>query len=233
MVYSSGISLFQGKSGRRSANRFFAIFAAANQKVKPIMKKKLTLLSILLAVVFSPIANLSAQSEGKHTLKRHHVALDLLGNKGFVGASYEYRLGDKINWLGLRAGLGFMGVSQSGLYTSGDSFLWGKVAAEAVLLPMECNVLLGAKNHHLELGLGMVPLLARGHSSAYYNDHLQEDSSYGFAFGGNATVAYRYQRPQGGFVFRIGLSPMFKIPFIDNYISTSAIWPFLSLGYSF
>lgn len=61
------------------------------------MKKKLIFLSILLAAAFSPIANLSAQSQGEQPLKRHHVTLDLLGNKGFVGASYEYRLGDKIN----------------------------------------------------------------------------------------------------------------------------------------
>lgn len=197
------------------------------------MKKQLTLLLIGLATLCCA-SSLSAQTTEERPLKRHHVTADLLGNKLAFGASYEYRFGEKINDIGIRTGLGWFGGEGSGSYhEQGGGYYYANIRANFWSIPVECNALIGPKNHHLEVGIGLVSSIATGNFEAFsYNENYTAQGT-GIIVSGNATVGYRYQRPQGGFVFRLAISPMFKLPLGDDYISTPVLWPTLSIGYSF
>ena len=66
--------------------------------------------------------------------------------------------------------------------------------------------MIGRSRHHLELGVGFSP--------KYYADSKLEIGSTGFAFDRYRftsavpfRLGYRYQKPDGGFLFRAGLMP--------------------------
>lgn len=161
------------------------------------MKKQLTLLLIGLAALCCA-RSLSAQTTEERPLKRHHVTADLLGNKLAFGASYEYRFGEKINDIGIRAGLGWCGVKGVGIYQEpGGSYFFANVRANTWCIPVECNALIGPKNHHLEVGVGLVPAIITGNVEAFSYDENYTAKGTGVTISGNATVGYRYQRPQG------------------------------------
>ena len=92
------------------------------------------------------------------------------------------------------------------------------------------NYLMGKDGNYFEIGLGA--------AYAYYQENTDigtgcgcgtsEDlfSGEGSQLIGTVTIGYRWQPTDGGFMFRVGLSPAFNkeefIPF----------WPYLSLGYT-
>ncbi len=95
-------------------------------------------------------------------------------------------------------------------------------ALGAVVVPVMGNYLAGRGNHRLELGAGPLLVLA-GQVEAGEDEENLEDA--GFLLG-TATFGYRYQPVMGGFVFRIGITPIFArgggIP-----------WAGVSFGYAF
>lgn len=167
-------------------------------------------------------------------IKKNAVTFDLGGSRAFVGVGYDHRFSNAVNNFGFNAGIGLFSISASG-YTISDNaeFVYGESSVSAVLMPIMANGLFGGRNHHFEIGLGIVPLF----HSANADFHLDSNDGYfkgtGIGMSGTFLLGYRYQRPQGGFVFKVGFNPMFKLPGIDSYISTFAFWPYLSLGYSF
>ncbi|MCX6189242.1 MAG: hypothetical protein NTW54_06530 [Bacteroidetes bacterium] len=113
-------------------------------------------------------------------------------------------------------------------------------------VPISYNFLFGKKNHHLELGMGLTVL---GLSSGFAGEGLTKVISYYSYF--TPKIGYRFQKPQGGLFFRIGLAPM--IAFI-NYATFGGLsdyrnfeyfnnvvdlgyrvfpWPGMSFGYTF
>jgi len=90
-------------------------------------------------------------------------------------------------------------------------------------IPLTANYFIGSGGSKLELGVGpqifIVGIDVEGGEFAGFDEE-------GAAIAGTATVGYRYQPRDGGFVFRIGFTPSFsQFGFLP--------WAGLSLGYSF
>jgi hypothetical protein len=116
------------------------------------------------------------------------VYVELLGNGLLYSINYDHRIAPK-----LAARVGFMGLG--GVSDS--------ASASVFAAPVMVSYLFGEGNSHFEVGAGV--MLAAG---AIDEVDTVEDESFSSAVG-TATVGYRYQRPQGGFVFRTGLTPFF------------------------
>ncbi len=138
-----------------------------------------------------------AQSVGANSA----VYLELGGNGLLYSLNYDYRF-DK-DW-SARGGIMYAPV--------GDVSL--------TIVPLMANYLIGS-NHNFEIGAGIAYL---GVSVDVEGEDFAGISASGVA--GTSTIGYRYQNMDGGFVFRIGLTPVFGefgvLP-----------WAGLSLGYAF
>ena len=102
--------------------------------------------------------------------------------------------------LALRIGAGYLGIDGTG-----DDAL----ARGDLYVPVMANLLVGRGAHRFEVGAGVV-LVTAGPSYP------------------TSTVGYRYQRPEGGGVFRIGLMPS-ALPTVDAIVPL----PGVSFGYAF
>ena len=98
-------------------------------------------------------------------------------------------------------------------------------------LPLEVVGLIGRFRHHLELGVGFTP--------KYYADSKFEIGSRGYEFDRYQfssaipfRIGYRYQKPDGGLLFRAGLMPTrsFHPELIRKWI---LVYGGISLGMSF
>lgn len=139
------------------------------------------------------------------------IYLELGGNGLLYTLNYERTFAPE--WSG-RAGLFWFTVDATGEQNTSAS-------ATLNLIPLTANYFVG-ESHRLELGGG--PLLLRASASAEGPGLTVSES--GFGLGGTATVGYRYQQLDGGFLFRIGLTPIFT----SNGFTP---WAGLSLGYAF
>lgn len=74
--------------------------------------------------------------------------------------------------------------------------------------PMTAYCLVGSGNHKLELGLGACVMLQGDRQSFSFMSSLDEEFK-GNGVLGTATLGYRHQHPEGGFVFRAGVTPFF------------------------
>ena len=87
------------------------------------------------------------------------------------------------------------------------------------VVPIMANKLKGAGNSKLELGAGVMLIEV----SPILNFFLTNDDHLG-PVGVTTTIGYRYQRPDSGINFRIGLTPAF----LPKFVVTAG----LSLGYT-
>ncbi len=119
--------------------------------------------------------------------------LELLGNAGLYSLNYERRFGDKVYG---RLGLSYFSVGASA----------GESSAKVTLMtfPLMANYLVGDGSSHLELGAGALLLYAGGE----VDSGGSRSSGEGVGIAGTATVGYRYQPPDGGFVFKVGFTPL-------------------------
>lgn len=140
-------------------------------------------------------------------LKANSIYFEALGNGGLYSVNYDRLLTDNF---GIRAG--FMYLSKIDIFF---------VAAEDILIfPATLNFFVGEK-HKLELGAGLV-FASVSNTSAF---GFKSDSG-GSNIVGTATIGYRYQKPDGGFLFRIGFTPLFGTGGFEP-------WGGISLGFSF
>ncbi len=94
-----------------------------------------------------------------------------------VSANIEFKMvdGEKVTWYG-RGGAGFAGVIMA---TGGPGVLGG------------VTMLTGKQNKHFELNAG-----------AFVGQDLERDEMFAFPL---FDVGYRYQKPEGGFIFKAKL----------------------------
>ena len=105
------------------------------------------------------------------------------------------------------------------MYLSSLDFFF--VSAENfIIVPVMVNYFIGNK-HKLELGCGII--YASADNAEAFEFGSGESSS---AIGGTATIGYRYQLKEGGFLFRVGFTPIFG----EGGFAPSAG---ISLGFSF
>lgn len=165
---------------------------------------------IALSVLLAGAMIAAAPSTSAAQSAKNAVYLELAGNGVLYTLNYERAFSESVSG---RAGLFWMSVDAAGQNSSGSATL--------NLIPVTANYFVGT-NHRLELGAG--PLIVRASAEASTAGFDAESS--GLGVGGTATIGYRYQQPDGGFVFRIGLTPVFS--------SAGLLpWAGLSLGYAF
>jgi hypothetical protein len=132
--------------------------------------------------------------------------VELLGNAAVYSLNYERFFTPQ---LGIRVG----GMFLRGEDDTGDE-------ASIGLFPIMATYLLGQGNSHFETGLGIGIVTASASI-----DEVDDDFS-GSTVYGTATLGYRYQKPQGGVIFRAGFTPA--------YASGNLIpWVGASVGYAF
>lgn len=92
-------------------------------------------------------------------------------------------------------------------------------------LPVMLDYLIGKRDNYFEIGMGvMLSYLAISDASIFYMGNTGYRK--GTELFGTATLGYRYQRDDGGFIFRAGIMPIFiNSGFVVNIG--------LSLGYGF
>jgi hypothetical protein len=136
--------------------------------------------------------------------------VEILGNGLFYSLNYERHLRGEW-WLRL-------GYEQ--FTESDEACLGGTRQRKVTMLPVMLNWIQGAGNHHLEAGVGILP-------------------SVGAGLGATATLGYRYQRPGGGLLFRVGLTPLYvrlpeyeDQPQEDDDLELGLLWLGISLGYA-
>ena len=120
----------------------------------------------------------NAQSSEKNILSKNSIYFDtglIPGIHAFVNYERSIYQGEKVSWFG-RAGFGF-----GGLLMVGGGF--GGLGAVTMLT--------GEKNSHFELNAGI-----------FSGKDIDDSNSFAFPL---LDVGYRYQKPNGGFIFKAKL----------------------------
>lgn len=77
-------------------------------------------------------------------------------------------------------------------------------------IPLEVSALYGKSNNHLELGFGITSYLDKILAIDSETFELSDKVVFGAVI--PVRIGYRYQKPEGGFFFRIGYTPLFNVP---------------------
>lgn len=165
-----------------------------------------------LALALTLLAVASAQAQGVYPpppgppadTTKNTLFVEALGNGLIYSVNYERFVAPRI---AIRIGGEYLG----GSFDSSESVSLG-------LFPVMGTVLLGEGTHHIELGAGL--------TFATANVDLDELGELDAAALPTATIGYRYQKPEPGFIFRIGFTPVV----LDERVLP---WGGISLGYAF
>jgi hypothetical protein len=148
---------------------------------------------------------------------RNSVQLDAGGHGMFYSLNYERIIfnGDRFK---TTAQVGFAYYPPSWGYLE----LW---------MPIGINEIISLKNnHHIELGVGIVPIRSPSPGMEMYDSYSPWSRFL------SARLGYRYQKPDGKFLFRAGFTPLAEgILRINGQFSNLSIYPLVgvSFGYSF
>jgi hypothetical protein len=166
----------------------------------------------MIVFLFSAVAGSSiAQQEEATRFSRNAIYFEFLGQGFLYSINYDHRFTPHI---GVRAGLSFWSLP----------FLWSDINVSA--FPIMFTYLTGNGNRHFEVALGVVPAIIANNGGSFFGLDLQGTKD--FAVFGTATIGYRSQPRKGGFLFRIGLTPLFTFNFKRAILIVG-----LSLGYAF
>ena len=178
------------------------------------------ILTLALGLVIS--FNTSAQTETETFTAKNSIYLEVGGSSGRYAINYSkifYQKGK----LKLNASAGFsMWRNQLNDFKT----IW------LPIVPLEVSALYGKSNHHLELGFGFTSYLGR---TLNINSETFEFSDK-VVFGAfiPLRVGYRYQKPEGGFFFRVGYTPIIDVPVrAGKSWSIDPNWAGVSFGKSF
>lgn len=173
--------------------------------------------------VLTMIVLLSGAAMAQSPTSPNSVYLELGGNGLFYSINYD-RLFTKS--FGGRVGAGY--ISPSSVSTG--------------TFPLMAYYLIGSGNSKLELGLGANVILQPENQSFSFASSEDEEFE-GSGVLGTATVGYRYQRAEGGIVFRAGLTPQFgkfvretllpSYQYVTEDVFKFQIWIGISIGYAF
>lgn len=137
------------------------------------------ILSLLVIVLSCPAFSQS---------KPNSFYLELVGMGRLYSVNY-----DRLFTENFGARIGFM-------YFAADQFAFFN-DVEILLIPTTLNFLVGTGKHKFELGAG--PVFISGSSGFFGSDPVS-----GSGVGWTGTIGYRYQKDEGGFMWRIGFTPL-------------------------
>jgi hypothetical protein len=164
---------------------------------------KLKLNHILLLLILLSFTNENLFAIPDSTKARSTIFIEGFGNGGIGSINY-----DRI----------FFIKKQKMSWRSGFFYIRQKGYSPIIIIPFELNFLFG-KKHHFETGIGF----------SYMYKGITIEPSAVFIIG--KVAGYRFQKPNGGFFFKIGFSTIF----IHNFGADpefAPFWPHLSFGYT-
>jgi hypothetical protein len=177
------------------------------------MKGTIAALGLIGLIIFFAGGSVCLAQADAAPASRNSIFAELLGNGGVYSINVERLLTDH---LGLRVG-----------YAAWDSNLFGILDAvrdQYKTVPVTVSYLLGGGERKLELGGGMV--------FGRFRD-FDGTSSFRSLTG---IIGYRSQPPEGGYLFRAGLTPFYALDDDedDAYPDTGFTWSAgVSFGYTF
>ncbi|RZS96409.1 hypothetical protein [Cecembia calidifontis] len=178
-------------------------------------------ISLLLILLFTcgVINQVSAQEKADVITAKNSIYAELGGN-GFLYSINYSRIFNQKGAYKFSGSAGFSYVKQV------TTTHW------TPLIPIEASVLLGKTSHHLELGTGTSLFTAQSISLDNETNTLQENVSFNSLI--FFRLGYRYQKPEGGFFFRIGYTPGFNLNLdVSPPPVFFPLWGGISLGKSF
>lgn len=178
-------------------------------------------LIFVLVISFATPFGVTAQTDAEQFTAKQAVSLEVGGNAGRYAINYG-RIFHQKGKLKLNAGAGF-------------SMFHHRLNAKTTWLPVvpvEISAFYGKSNHHLELGLGVTSYLTR--SLGFDPETFQTIDKVVFDAAIPLRIGYRYQKPEGGFFFRLGHTPFFAMPIKPRkYWAFQPVFAGVSLGLSY
>lgn len=161
--------------------------------------------SLLILVLLTSLAN-SALAQ-----KRNNVFIDFCGvGTPSIGVTYDTRFGKETKWGG-RVGLSYT-------LTTNDNFLdTDPTKVMGVNIPIAVNYLVGNKINNFEVGLGFNYNIYHAQYKYKLIDPKPSENLNGLST--FLDLGYRYQAPNGGVMFRIGLSPSMPLEHFHSSLS--------------
>lgn len=152
------------------------------------------------------VSNIQAQTTPAKA--RNTVYFEALGSGGIYSVNYE-----RLFCIKEKRALGFrLGASY-----------WSPSASAIVI--GEVNMVTGAKNHHADFGLGLSGGNRQGSNESFVRGRTTN-------FYAVPRISYRYQKPEGGLMFRAGWTPFVSL----SSNSSKAVYPLffgVAIGKSF
>lgn len=174
---------------------------------------------LLLTLLCTISANPAHAQESPEPLRKHSVFVELAGNGGYYSFNYDRIMLAKTKWK-VSGRVGVMYYSESLGYLENNK-------QSTYAIPVEVSYLRGGSNHHLELGLGLTPYYER------YKDFESSDVNH-LGVLPVARLGYRYQRREGGFFFKTGITPALQIK--DKHYKYNdthgLLWAGIAFGYT-
>lgn len=141
-----------------------------------------------------------SQKEAEKFTAKNAVYLELGGSSGRYAINYSKIFHQK-GKLKLNASAGFsMWRNQINDFET----IWLPV------IPLEVSAFYGRSNHHLEMGFGFTSFLDR--TLDFDSETLELKDKVVLDAYIPLRVGYRYQKPEGGFFFRVGYTPIIILP---------------------
>ena len=138
---------------------------------------------LLLLIVFS--------QTGYSQTKPNSIYFEFIGNGVLYSINYDRLFTEDISG---RIGLMYLSKLDWIFFTIDD----------IVIVPVTLNYLIGNGSNKFEIGAGIDYLSVSGGSIFGLHANASESKVFG-----TATIGYRYQQADGGFLFRIGFTPVF------------------------
>ncbi len=194
------------------------------------LAKKYIIYALISLLIFAG-DKLLAQSETENKadifMAKNSVHAELLGNSGLYGLHYG-RIFHQKDKLKLAASLGFSLQFQREIQPIHSSYV-------IPIFPVEVTAFWGRYRHHLEVGIGYTAALNRRFIfDENYPNNIREQVHLNQAL--VPRIGYRYHKPEGGFLFRVGYTPIIGISSSNSSENIFNIFPYwfgISLGYSF
>jgi hypothetical protein len=163
--------------------------------------------ALVILVILASAPHPGALAQGSSSYSQNAVYFEGLGQGLLYSVNVDHRFTENIAFR-----VGF------------SSFSVGFITDVTITtIPLMAEFLTGHGSHHLELGVGIVPV----HGSISSDFFGTAEGSVGaWVVVWTATFGYRYQPAPEGFLFRIGLTPLF-VP------HGAQIWGGVSIGYAF
>lgn len=193
--------------------------SCSTQNAMLVYSKSILVAALLVLLTLSFQA--CAQEEVQTFTVRNAFYAEFGGNSGPYAINYSRIIHQKEK-LKLNLSAGFSMLPNKIDFQSITNRKWLPV------MPLEFSAFWGKSNHHLELGIGITSYLDRG--LALDLDTYEVSDKVVFSAFIPLRIGYRYQKPGGGFFYRVAYTPLIDLP-----VSGRENWDFLPIfaGISF